>query len=130
MLKINKLSPLYPFLLGLYPVLYLYSKNIREVTFLEVFYPMIVVLAVLLLLFLLLKKLIKNENKVALILALLILIIFSYGWIYEVSREFIGEKYIFSRHRFLIPLQIFILLTGIYLVLRTRNRLTEVTITL
>lgn len=97
------LTILYPFLLAIYPVLFLFSHNIGEMAYREMWAPLFLVLAGTLVLFLLLKLFIKDKLKISLILSLFLIFFFSYGYAHEIIKKW--ELFSFlARHRYLLIL--------------------------
>ena len=97
------LTILYPFLLAVYPVLFLFSHNIGETAYREMWVPLFLVLAGAIVLFFLLKLFIKDKLKISLILSLLLIFFFSYGYAHEIIKkwEFFS---LLARHRYLLIL--------------------------
>lgn len=75
--------PIYPWLITLYPVLYLYSLNTALVRFAEVWPVLIISLAAVTAVFLALYATLKNSAAAAAIAATLSFLFFSYGQIYN-----------------------------------------------
>ncbi len=71
---------LHPFFFAVYPVLFFYSHNIKEITLDVIFLPLAVVLGLCLLLWLLLFFL---KNKKGIVLSLFFILFFSYGHLEE-----------------------------------------------
>jgi multisubunit Na+/H+ antiporter MnhF subunit len=74
---------LYPFLFAVFPVLFLYSHNIKEVRLAQVFPALGILLVSSLLLWGIFLWIFKNKAKAALVTAVFILFFFSYGHIYD-----------------------------------------------
>src|SRR4030066_609807 len=71
--------PIHPFLFAVFPVLFLYSHNIREILPDVVIKPLIAVIILTVILVVILNFLIKNQEKAALLSSLFIVLFFSYG---------------------------------------------------
>lgn len=71
-------EPIYPLLLAIYPVLFLYNFNIRELTIDVIFIPLLVTLATVTILLLLVNLWLKNWYKTAFIVGIFIAIFFYY----------------------------------------------------
>ena len=76
---------LHPFFFAIYPMLFFYSHNIKELTLNVVFLPMAIILGLCLILWFIL-LLFKNQGGI--VLSLFFIIFFSYG---HLSRLFFGE---------------------------------------
>ena len=70
---------LHPFLLTVYPILFLYSHNIKELRLATVAIPMLITLTATLCIYFLLTLIIKNRLKKGIFLSLIIFMVFSYG---------------------------------------------------
>jgi hypothetical protein len=77
---IKKSSVIHPFLLAVYPVLFLYSHNLGEVAFRETFAPIVVILGFVLLVWGILGFSLKNWKKSGIIVSLFLVLFFSYGY--------------------------------------------------
>src|SRR3989344_3498677 len=95
------LTILYPFLLAIYPVLFLFSHNIGESAYREMGWPLFLVLAGVALLFILLKLFVKDKLKISLILSLFLIFFFSYGYVHEIIKKWELLSF-FARHRYLM----------------------------
>lgn len=74
---------IHPFLLAIFPVLFLFSHNLDEALFLDIFVPMLIVLIATSLIFILLKFALKNSKKAGLITSVFLVLFFSYGRFYD-----------------------------------------------
>ena len=102
-----KITIIHPILLAIYPILFLYSVNVNEVTFKQIVLPCTISLILFSFLWLSLNLIIKNINKSGFFITILILFFYLYGHIFE----YIEYKRIFIpiyRHKQLIPLIIII----------------------
>src|SRR3989338_331365 len=95
------LTILYPFLLAVYPVLFLFSHNIGETAYREIWVPLFLVLAGAVILFFLLKLFIKDKLKVSLILSLFLVFFFSYGYAHQIIKQWELISFL-VRHRYLM----------------------------
>jgi sulfatase-like protein len=80
----------YPLLLAAFPVIFLASQNRDEVFIPQVATALVVVLAVTLALILFLRLFIKDNAKVAAIVSVILVIFFSYGHIYEMTKSIVA----------------------------------------
>lgn len=71
-------KPFYPFLLVLFPVLFLYSRNMKEIPLGDILLPMLVLVVGMFLLMLLLRLLTKDYNKIALAASSFLVVSFLY----------------------------------------------------
>jgi len=70
--KYKKFNIIHPFLFSLFPVLFIYSQNIREISVQEIILPVLLILFAAVLLWLLARFIIKNNEKSGLIISLLL----------------------------------------------------------
>ena len=103
---------IYPFLFGLYPVLALIAHNIGEMSLTAGLRALSLSFLITFLLYLVLYFLIENSSKAALLVALVVLIIFSYGHLLNLLRETTVLNFSLGRHRTLVPLY-----TGIFIII-------------
>ncbi|MFA5239205.1 MAG: sulfatase-like hydrolase/transferase [Phycisphaerae bacterium] len=76
---IKKTAVIHPFLLAVYPVLFLYSHNPGEVAFRETFAPIAIILGLTLPVWGILGFALKNWKKSGIIVSLFLVLFFSYG---------------------------------------------------
>jgi len=111
----------YPFLLALFPILFLYSQNMGQVAFREVPIPAAVAMAAVGLILVVIWLIIRKKlNKSALITAILVVLFFSYGHIYNILEGKQIGPLLIGRHRYLALLWLILAVIGIFLVARTR----------
>ncbi|MFA7685464.1 MAG: hypothetical protein WCX95_01540 [Candidatus Gracilibacteria bacterium] len=96
--KIN-LAFIYPLLLALYPIIFLYAHNLSEVTFNDIFPYIALSFLFFLIVFILFKSVIKNIERTGFITAVFFLIFFSYGFVFDFISSFF-----FVRQFVLLPI--------------------------
>ena len=77
----------HPFLFALFPVLYIFSRNLNIVHPEEVIVPAFIVLFLALVLFLLFVLFLKNKEKAAVLTSVVIIVFFLYGHLINVFRS-------------------------------------------
>ena len=112
----------HPVLFSLYPVLFLMSANLGEIPFQESWRVIVFVPIISAIIWLSLKLIIRDNQKAALIAAVLLISFFVYGHLYN----YLGQEEIFGgvlrRHRYLIPLFVLaILMSSWWVIKKTRN---------
>ena len=123
----QKVKAVHPFLFAIYPVLFLYSYNIYQVSFNSIILPSLFLLAGTVILFLASSLIIRNANKAAILVSLLILMFMSYGrifnnvWWWQIGSVNIGKP----RYLFLAGGIVFIIIS--FLVIRTRKNMAKFT---
>ncbi|KPJ62368.1 MAG: hypothetical protein AMS15_04145 [Planctomycetes bacterium DG_23] len=79
---------IHPILFALFPILFLFSHNIKEMSFRETIRPIVVAVSFALLLWLVLVLLIKSLHKAGIVTSIFLLFLFSYGhltdWLFEI----------------------------------------------
>jgi hypothetical protein len=112
---------IYPFLLVIFPILFLYSHNIDQVRFSQTLLPTAIMLAFTLVLLLLLSFIFRNSLKSALIVAIFLVLFFSYGHVLEKIE--IWDIKNFSSPKHLLAAWAVLFAAGVYFTLRTRKEL-------
>jgi len=115
-MKKKQVRIIHPFLFGIYPVIFLYSRNVGEVFFSSMFVPLLLVIAFTFALMLLLKHPINDRNKLGFILTGFWFYFFAYGNVYGRLDELtVGGKLV-GTNNFLIPAWTVVFLMGVALV--------------
>ncbi len=110
--------PFYPLLLIAYPVIALVGNNINEVEPVNLWRPLIVLVVIAFVLLILLKLLLKDWDRAALVLSILILLFFIYGHLYLYLKKIDIAGMIVGRHRFMFPVWIVIAVLGVWWAIR------------
>ena len=74
-----KLRVYHPILLGLFPVLFLYARNVTEVRFKEIFLPLALIVLAVAVGLLVLTPVIRDRYKRGLVVSLFVGLFFSFG---------------------------------------------------
>ncbi len=118
----KKINIIHPFLFSLFPVLFIYSQNIREISVQEIILPVLSILSAAVLLWFLVRFIIKNNEKSGFIISLLLVLSFSYGHIYLLVDEFTFGNSDIGRHQYLlIPFAISFVIGTYYFIKTKRN---------
>lgn len=117
----KKTFVIHPFLFAIFPVLFLFSHNLKELLINEIAVPIAVTTSFTFLLWLLLGFIFKDGKKAGLIVSLFLLLFFLYGHL-PLKISFIATDFEI-RHRYLFPICVAILTPGIYLIIKTRKNL-------
>lgn len=112
-MKLSKFTPFHPFLFCIYPILYLYSINQIETPIVDIIMPIFISIGITTLLIISWKFLFKDLKRGALIITVLLVVIFSYGHIYEILNSDLVNTEIRHRYLLLLFLIFFITLTMI-----------------
>jgi len=120
----------HPFLLGIFPIIYLYSDTIQEVPPQQMVLPVILMLTVIIALVIAIKFVFKDWKKSALIVSLILTLFILYTPVFAyLSGASIGDVEI-GRHRFLIIPFFILLITISYVIFKTKRKLDNTTIIL
>jgi hypothetical protein len=79
-----KTKILHPFFFSIYPVLFLYAKNIYKTDIREIYIPLLITVTFTVIFYLLLNLIVKNEKKTAIIISIFLISFFSFGYIVKV----------------------------------------------
>ena len=108
----KKVKIVHPILIAIFPILILYSQNMGEMSVEDLILPILLVVGFSVCLYYCLNRVIKNNNKSAIIVSILLIILFSYGHIYYLLSDISPEEFDIARNRYLIPLFTAILIAG------------------
>jgi hypothetical protein len=118
----------HPFLFALYPILFLYAHNIKEVYISQIFFPLLFSIIFTSLLWGGLILAVRDKVKSAVISTLFIFLFFSYGHVFDQLKQL---GYVFDldipRHFYLMPLFFILWAVLFYLVKKTKRDLTTFT---
>jgi hypothetical protein len=106
--------PFYPILLAMFSVMSLLANNIHEVNPSVSIRSFIIIGILSIVIMLFMKVLFKDWHKAAIASALIIFMLMSYGHIYDALRSIPQVGLEISRHRFLLPVYIVIMITGFW----------------
>ena len=93
---------IHPILFSIFPVIFIFSENVHILPVTEILLPLVIMVGITILILFLLKNKIENRNKIALIISLIVIIFFSYGYFYEIINNSQLENSEISRHRYLL----------------------------
>ncbi|RME89506.1 MAG: hypothetical protein D6770_04280, partial [Anaerolineae bacterium] len=96
--------PLYPLLLGIYPVVALMGINVSEVKVDALWRPLTVLAVGSLLLFAALSLWLRDRHRAAVASAVLLFLFFTYGHVYGYLKTIQIGGFVVGRHRYLLPL--------------------------
>jgi hypothetical protein len=122
--------PLHPLLFSIYPVLYLFSRNISELHVAELWFPLIVAVGLGMAGWIALRFILRNTEKSALLLSLFILFCFGYGAVKEAFQETVFGGLEIGRSRYLLLVWLLSIATGAWMVAKLRRGIKVITVTL
>ena len=116
---------IHPLLFAIFPILFLFSHNIKEMSFGDTIRPIVIVVSFTLLLCLLLTLLTRDIHKAGMITSIFLLLLFSYGhlmdWLFEIF------DYLDLVEDFLALIWALLFIASALAVIRTRRKLTGFT---
>lgn len=121
-----RLPVLHPFLLAAYPVLALLAHNIEDAALRNAWRPLALSVILTLGLYGFLFLILRDRYKAGIAATIVILLLFSYGHVYEwfEGKAYIGE--ILGRHRFLVIFYLLLLVASLVWVIRKRQGLPRI----
>ena len=123
----TKSKKIHPFLVAIFPILIIYSQNIGRVEIEELFLPVIIIVGLTIGLYYFLKSILKNENKSAIIVTLILIMLFSYGHIYYLLNNVTIGEFDIGRNIYLIPVFGLSLGIGILFTIKIKTALDNAT---
>ncbi len=124
---IKKIPVCHPFLFALFPIMFLYSHNVTQVSVSEIFLPAAITLVFTTLFWLLLSILFKNKRKAGFSATLFLILFFSYDHIYDSIRYlFIGDTKI-GRGGYLLIVMGLLLIFATYFAIKSRGNFSKLT---
>jgi len=130
----KKLNVYHPFLFSIFPILFLFSHNIAEVSLHEAMMPLAIALIVPIVLYALILCILKDPDKTGMIVTFFALVFFSYGHIFniisgiEINAEALATHKLLRQRYFLIPWVFILVLVPIlirYTAILKREKMTK-----
>ena len=116
-IKFSK-SFIHPFLIGIYPIVCLYSHNFYDTDISELFFPLIVAFTITLFLIISLRFLLKNDDKTGAIISLFYILFFSYRSFFSLASKLDDGDYL---DIIIFFVEIIILGMGILYIVKYKN---------
>lgn len=114
---------IHPFLFAIYPILFLFSHNIRQTSFSQILLPLAIALGFTLLLLLLAKLILRDNIKAGIVVSIFLVLCFSYGHVYSMINVWQIGGFVIGRHRYLLPAWGALFSYSAYFIIRTRRNL-------
>ncbi len=125
---LKKPIAMHPFFFGLFPIFFLYSHNIEQLSFSEVIIPAALTIGftaiALPVMWLILKK---DINKAGMFVSLFLVLFFSYGHAYSLVEGFKISSVIIGRHRYLAIAWAILFIVAAFFIIRARKDLKGIT---
>jgi len=121
--------PFHVFLFTVYPILFLYSYNVKQLTIDEITIPLIFVILASLLMWTVLGLILRNSLKSGLITTLFFIMFFIYGHVIKAmgGYYFFMFDYYIGSNKILIPIWTILFICVSFIILRTKRSLVELT---
>ena len=116
----------FPFLLALYPILFLFGNNVSELQPSMAIRVIVLALICTLILLVLFRLIMSGWEVASYVTALVVLILLSYGHIYHSLRDLIPGSSQIIRHRFLFPSIVIVVILLIRIIDRNRQKLSAI----
>lgn len=126
MMKRLKPYHFHPLLFALFPVLALFSHNIEEVAFSVAVRPFLFSLIGMLLVYLFSIVMLRSWDKASLVTSFVSVLFFSYGHVYDAIRSIPEYGLALGRHRYLIVLNLLVIIMGWWWVDRRSRDLRQI----
>ena len=123
----SKNNHFYFALFSLFPIIFIYSTNLKEVALTETFWPLIISLVSSLITFFILRGLLKSSHKAAFLTTAILTVFFSYGHVFTLIEGLKIFGFQIGRNMFLLPFVVFLLLGSFVFVWRTKKIFSRLT---
>jgi hypothetical protein len=121
-----KSLPFHIFLLSVFPALALLTNNLGQADLLVVQRPIVISILIGILIFLVAFLLVRNWRKASLWTSLAMVMMLSYGHIYQIVEDFQLFGFLIGRHRYLVIFWGVVFILGTWLIFRKIRKLNEV----
>jgi len=121
-LNLKGLHQYHPYLTALFPILALYTHNIREVEFSLIVRSLIITFLATTTLLVVYRLLFRDFGESALACTFSLILFFSYGQIYAMLKEVSIFDVLIGRHRILTPLWLVLFVFGMVYIARRRRK--------
>jgi hypothetical protein len=115
--------PFHTVLFGIFPIVFIYSHNVREIPLSDLFSPILIVFISILIILIIAKLLFKNIIKIEIIFSIFLILFFSYGHIHELVRKINLLSFMHEDHLYLMMCWCQILGISTLYILTTKNNL-------
>jgi hypothetical protein len=127
-MKMNIMSGLHPFLFTIFPIFLLFSQNLDSLTPKDIIFPLVLFLGITITSLLILHYIFKNSVKSGIVISLLWVIFFSYGYIFAVfDISIFQDIYYIQQHALLMTPFLGVLIVGILIIVKTKRKLNNAT---
>lgn len=113
--------PFYPFLVGLYPVVFLWQKNFFQIQSFVVPYTLLLAVEICVPVIFITWLVVRRMLKAAVISSFILLMFYAYGPVFSLVDNLQVASFIIGRHRFILPFWFLIIVVGTILILRSKS---------
>ena len=113
--------PFYPFLVGLYPLFFLWQKNYYQIQSFVIPYTLLLAVEVCVPVIFLTWLVVRQMLKAAAASSFILLMFYAYGPVFSLVDNLQLGGFMFGRHRYGLPLWILVLVVGTVLILRSKS---------
>lgn len=114
-MNISSSSTIHPFAFAIFPIIFLFTFNINQLSFQDIFFPLVIVFGLTFLIWISISLIIGNKVKSAFIVTIGLILFFTYGHIHNLLLDAQIASLEIERHRYLlIPFLILFIGGAIY----------------
>jgi len=119
--------PFYPFLVGLYPVVFLWQKNFFQIQSFVVPYTLLLAVDICVPVIFITWLVVRRMLKAAVISSFILLMFYAYGPVFSLVDNLQVAGFIIGRHRYILPFWFLIIVVGTILILHSKSDFRNVT---
>ena len=86
LVNITQSTPIHIILLTIFPIIFIFSENMKELVPTDILIPLLVIVPISLIIFIILKLILKDSKKAALIVSIGLVLFFTYGHFYNILK--------------------------------------------
>ena len=114
---------IHPFLVAIFPILFLASHNVEQISFSETLLPSAIVSVFTLLLLLLSGLILRDNQKAGILVSVFLLLFFSYGHVHAMIQGWQIGSFLIGRNRYILLTWGMFLTCSAYFIIKTRRDL-------
>jgi len=96
---------IHPFLLAIYPIIFLYAHNIQEASIEDTYWPLVIAIISSIIFYLIFRLITKDKLKAGIITTIFIIIFYTYGHLFD---WLVSLNLFWVKHRHILPITLFI----------------------
>ena len=110
--------------ISLIPIFILFTANFGKINFYDLIFPIVLITGISLSCYFILKRKF-SKNKIALIISIILIMIFSYGHIYNIFSQINISDIDLGRTRYIIPITVIPGIIGIILIIKSKSKFSD-----